>query len=545
MPVLRPSASDYTKIVKSIANIGSYATNPQGSRPPSSLSVPFNISATRSNIVGSSFQFFRLNRGIVAVASAPPPPESVTLNNAGSFDGLIVKYDSSGTLQWARRIGGTSGDFARSIISDSAGNIIVTGNYTSTTLTIYDTDGTTAFTTLANAGSNDIFIVKYNSSGTPQWARRIGGSGSDAVSRVATDSNGNIIVVGHYDSNPVSIYGSSASFTTLSNAGSNDVFIVKYNSSGDPQWARRIGGINDDTPTRVATDSNGNIVVVGYHSVTTLTIYDIDGTTAFTLANAGAQDGFIVKYDSSGDPQWARRIGGTGTDVAYGVATDSNGNIIVYGSYVSSPVPIYGSSASFTTLANAGVRDVFIVKYDSSGDPQWARRIGGSGEDGEFGAVATDSNGNIVVVGYYASNPISVFGSSASFTTLSNAGSNDVFIVKYDSSGDPQWARRIGGSGSDTTLGVATDSSGNIVVAGYHDSTTLTIYNINGTTAFTTLANAGSDDIFIVKYNSSGTPQWAKRIAGTGGEYANTLATDSNGNIVVAGSFNTNPLTIT
>ena len=546
MPLLRPSPSDYTTVVKALANAGGAVSNPQGSRPRTSVSVPFNISATRSNIVGSPFRFFRLNRGIVAVASAPPPPESITLDNAGGFDGLIVKYDSSGTLQWARRIGGTDGDFVRSITSDSAGNIIVTGNYTSTTLTIYDTDGTTTFTTLANAGSDDAFIVKYNSSGNPQWARRIGGSGTDAGWGITTDSNGNIVVAGGYASSPVSIYGSSASFTTLANAGSNDIFIVKYNSSGDPQWARRMGGINDDTGSRVATDSNGNIFVSGYHSSTTLTIYDTDGTTTFTtLANAGGQDGFIVQYNSSGDPQWARRIGGTGSDTLYSVATDSNGNIVVFGSYASSPVSIYGSSASFTTLANAGERDVLIVKYNSSGTPQWARRIAGTLEEHEFGAVATDSNGNIVVAGGYASSPVSIYGSSASFTTLANAGSNDIFIVKYNSSGDPQWARRMGGINDDTGSRVATDSNGNIFVSGYHSSTTLTIYDTDGTTTFTTLANAGSNDIFIVKYNSSGDPQWARRIAGTGGEYANTLASDSNGNIVVAGSFSTNPLTIT
>jgi hypothetical protein len=468
------------------------------------------------------------------------------LSNAGSNDAFIVKYDSSGTLQWARRIGGTGSEVVRLITSDSAGNIIVTGIYASTTLTIYNSDGTTTFTTLANAGSNDAFIVQYNSSGTPQWARQIGGSGNDGGRGIATDSNGNIVVVGNYISTTLSIYGSSASFTTLANAGSNDVFIVQYNSSGTPQWARRIGGTTDDTGHRVATDSNGNIVLVGIYASTTLTIYDTDGTTAFTtLANAGDNDGFIVQYNSSGTPQWARQIGGSGSDSIFAVATDSNGNIIVYGSYLSSPVSIYGSSTSFTTLANAGGRDILIVKYNSSGTPQWARRIAGTLDESEFGAVATDSNGNIVVAGFYGSTTLSIYGSSASFTTLANAGDNDVFIVKYNSSGDPQWARRIGGSGSDSIFGVATDSNGNIVVSGYYTSTTLTIYDTDGTTTFTTLANGGSNDAFIVKYNSSGTPQWSRQIGGTGSEVANTLTIDSNGNIVVAGSFSTNPLTIT
>jgi hypothetical protein len=482
----------------------------------------------------------------VAVASAPAAAASVTLNNAGSYDAFIIQYDSSGTLQWARRIGGVSIDTIRSVTTDSSGNIIVSGDYSSSPVTIYDTDGTSEFTTLTNAGSYDTFIVKYNSSGTPQWARQIGGTDQDLNFKVTTDSSGNIIVGGAFSSNPISIYDSSASFTTLTRTGNNaDAYIVKYNSSGTPQWARRIAGTGNDQVNSIATDSSGNIFAVLETSSFPAAVYG--SNTSFNLPNTiGGSDVFVLKYDSSGTFQWSRQIGGSGNDNVYSIVVDSNGNIIVGGTFTSNPVTIFDSSASFTRLTNAGSTDGYIVKYDSSGTPQWARQIGGSGND-TLRSLSVDSNGNVVVVGFYASNPMSIYGSVTSFTTLSNQGNFDGLIVKYDSSGTPLWTRKIAGIGYDDVRGVGVDSTGNIIVAGVFNSSTMTIYDTDGTSTFTTLTNpnTSNNDGFIVKYSSSGTPQSAKRFGGTGDDSLNTLTIDSTGNIIVAGGYASSTLTIT
>ena len=412
MPIIRASASDYTKIVKAVAIVGAQKSNPAGSRIVSKNSAVVNVGAISSAIVGSSFKFMQPDRGVVVVASAAPA--GITVSNAGGFDGVIIKYNSSGTPQWARRIGGSGGDYVRSVATDSNGNIVVVGQYFSNPVTIYDTDGTTAFTTLSNAGQADTFIIKYNSSGTPQWVRRIGGDGGDNGYGITTDSSGNITVGGTYSSNPPTIYDTDGTttftgFTALPYAGSIDGFIVQYNSSGTPQWARRIGGTEGDGGFAITTDSSGNITVGGNYTSTTLTIYDTDGTAAFTLANAGSTDAFIVQYDSSGDPQWARRIGGTGGDAAYDMTTDSSGNITVVGNYSSTTLTIYNTdgTTAFTTLSNAGSIDGFIIKYNSSGTPQSAKRIGGTGDD-YASRIATDSNGNIVVVGPYTSTTMTI-----------------------------------------------------------------------------------------------------------------------------------------
>jgi hypothetical protein len=476
-------------------------------------------------------------------------PLIASLANAGNNDGFVVKYTSDGTALWARRVGGTLSDNPTSVSTDSSGNIVVTGRYASNPLAIYNADGTT-FTTLANAGSQDGFVVKYDSIGTPLWARRVGGTNLDSTVSVSTDSSGNIVVSGFYASTTLTIYNAdgTTAFTTLANAGSDDSFVVKYDSIGTPLWARRVGGTgSNDVASSVSTDSSGNIVVVGRYASNPLAIYNADGTTFTTLANAGSDDGFVVKYNSAGTPQWVRRVGGTSGDNVSSVDTDSSGNIVVVGGYTSNPVTVFAAdgTTAFTTLANAGANDSFVVKYDSIGTPLWARRVGGTLSDSTT-SISVDSSGNIVVVGGYTSNPVTVFAAdgTTTFTTLTNSGSFDTFVVKYDSIGTPLWARRVGGTNLDSAVSVSTDSSGNIVVAGYYDSNPVTVFTADGTTAFTTLANVGYDS-FVVKYDSIGTPLWARRVGGANNELIRSVSTDSSGNIIMTGEYASNPLTIT
>ena len=474
------------------------------------------------------------------------PPVVNPLSNSGSDDAFVVKYDSSGTPLWARRIGGTSFDRAASVSTDSSGNVIVVGYYQTNSLNIYAANGSTVSFTLANSGSNDVFVVKYNSSGTPLWARRMAGTGDDYSNSVSTDSSGNVIVTGQYASNPLNIFAADGSTVslTLANSGSDDVFVVKYDSNGTPLWARRLGGTDFDRAYSVSTDSSGNIVVAGTYGSSTLNIFAANGSTvSLTLSNTagGYVDTFLVKYDSNGTPLWARRVGGTATDQANSVSTDSSGNVIVVGYYQdSNPVNIYaanGTTVTFT-LSNSGFSDAFIVKYNSSGTPLWARRIGGTSFN-FANSVSTDSSGNVIVTGYYFSAPLRVFAANGSTVslTLSNSGVIDCFVVKYDSSGTPLWARRLGGTSTDVGRSVSTDSSGNVIVVGYYQTNSLNIYAANGSTVSFTLANSGSNDVFVVKYNSSGTPLWARRMIGTLVDIANSVTTDSSGNIVVAGYY--------
>ena len=400
---------------------------------------------------------------------------------------------------------------------------------------------------LTGTGSNsDVFVVKYDPSGTPLWARRLGGTTSDNLNSVITDSSGNIIVGGFYASNPLNIFaanGSTVSFT-LSNSGVNDSFVVKYDSSGTPLWARRMGGTNSDNLNSVTVDSSGNVIVAGQYGPSTMNIFAANGTTvSFTLSSSGG-DGFVVKYDPSGTPLWARRLGGSTYADSTSVSTDSSGNIIVAG-YYQSNFNIFAADGTTVlfTLSNDGSNDCFVVKYDSNGTPQWARKLAGTSND-QANSVSTDSSQNIIVAGRYASNPLNIFaanGSTVSFT-LANDGSNDAFVVKYNSSGTPLWATRIGGTLNDFATSVTTDSSGNVIVTGYYVSVNLNIYAANGSTVSFRLTRTGNSTPFIVKYDSSGTPIWARRMGGTRNDQANSVSIDSSQNIIVAGQYDATSL---
>jgi len=161
-------------------------------------------------------------------------------------------------------------------------------------------------------------------------------------------------------------------------------------------------------------------------------------------------------------------------DYANGVATDSSGNVYVTGD-------TYGGLDNNT---NAGNSDLFVVKYLDNGTKQWTKQLGTSSTDLANG-VATDSSRNVYLAG-------DTYGRLDNNTSAGNA---DLFVVKYISSGTKQWTYQLGTASIDLANGVATDPSGNVYVTGG------TYGGLDGNT------NAGNTDLFVVKYNSSGTKQ--------------------------------------
>ena len=263
----------------------------------------------------------------------------VRLSVFSNPDLLVAKYNTSGTLLWAKALGGGPEDSAQGVSVDSSDNIIVVG-----------------YTLSDGAGGPDFLIAKYNTSGTLLWDKTLGGPGSEFAYGVDVDSSDNIVVVGG---------------GTSDGAGNYDFFIAKYNSSGTLLWDKTLGGSSAEFGYGVAVDSSDNIVVVGY-----------------TLSDgAGSNDFLIAKYNSSGTLLWDKTLGGTGSDTANSVSIDSFDNIVVVGS---------------TASDGAGSNDFLVTKYNSSGTLLWDKTLGGTGSD-TANSVSIDSFDNIVVVGSTAS----------------------------------------------------------------------------------------------------------------------------------------------
>ncbi len=399
--------------------------------------------------------------------------------------------------QWAKSAGGVSAsDVSNAVAVDAGGNSYVTGTFASASITF-------GSTTLANTGGYEVFVVKYNSAGTVVWAKAGGGSTLDIGLSIAVDASGNCYVSGSFRGTTIT-FGNF----TVTNAGGDDVFIVKYDATGNEVWAKSAGGTSDDYGYGISVDANGNSYITGRFDSSVISF----GTT--TLSNAGM---FVVKYNTSGNVVWARE--GSGVSDGRGIAVDGAGNSYVTG-FFEGPTLTLGSN-TFNNTGNG--KDVFIVKYNTSGSIIWAKTAGGNSSD--YGmSIAIDGSGNSYIAGYFDS-PNLTFGS-----TVMYADGLDMFVAKYSSNGNPLWAHFAGGAASEYGLGIGADANGNSYVTGYFESTSITF----GTTVLT---NAGYSDIFTVKYDAAGNVGWATSVGGNLMDTGNGIATESNGTSYITGSF--------
>ncbi len=361
-------------------------------------------------------------------------------SNAGGNDLFVVKYNSSGIKQWTQQLGTSAYDRGCGIISDSSGNVYVTGYTKGDGL-----DGN------ISAGSSDLFVVKYNSSGIKQWTKQLGSSHIDYGQGITSDSSGNIYVTGY-------TYGSLDGNTS---AGSSDLFVVKYNSSGIKQWTKQLGSSGNDFGYSIISDPSGSLYVTGE------TYGGLDGNN-----NSGSHDLFVVKYNSSGVKKWTQQLGTSAIDRGNGITSDSSGNVYVTGY----------TQGGLDGNTNAGWSDLFVVKYNSSGVKKWTQQLGTSSSE-EGTGITSDSSGNVYVTGY----------TQGSLDGNTNAGNDDLFVVKYNSSGVKQWTKQLGTSAYDGGFGITSDSSGNVYVAAHSGG------GLDGNT------NTGS--IFVVKYDTDGNKQ--------------------------------------
>ena len=411
---------------------------------------------------------------------------------------------------WVKREGASSNDYAASVTTDATGNIIVVGYFQSSTLNF-------GSTTLVNVGNLDLFVVKYDASGNVLWAKSAGGTRADWAYSVSTDTSGNVYLAGWFSSD--TLFFDSISLIN-DNTNWNNLFIAKYDADGNLRWAKSAGGTGDDEAVSVATDNYGNIFITGYFGSDTIAF----GSNILINTNPGnTKDVFLTKYDTDGNVLWAKSLVGAGNDYGNSVATDKIGNIYIAGSF-SGPTLIFDSTE--TIMGNS---DIFLAKYNSAGDILWAKNPTGAYSD-KATAVATDTSENVFITGYFQS-PTLIFGS----TVLTNSNfQNEIFLAKYDYTGNFLWAKSVSGTDDDEVFSVATDASGNSYITGYFFSSTLNFSS-------NTLSNTGASDIFLAKYDVAGNVLFAKSASGTEDDLAKSVCTDNVGNVFVTG-FSISPV---
>ncbi len=390
-------------------------------------------------------------------------------------------------IDWVTAYGGDDNDVSYGITSDKHGNTYMTGATSS--LNNVATFG--SYQSSYSGGFRDAFVFKLDSAGNKIWGTYFGGNNWDESMAITIDSLNNIYIGG--------FTMSSANIATPGShqqvyGGFGDAFLAKFDSSGTRIWSTYFGGSGSTEGYAVCLDNNENVFLAGH----TFSSTGVATPGAYQTANAGDLDGFVVKFNPSGQRQWSTYYGGNNTEQGNGIACDSLGNVYFIGTTRS--VNNISTNNGHQTAYGGGLYDAFLVKFSSSGSRIWATYYGGLQPD--YGnAVICDRGNNIIITGETeSSNNISTPG--AHQDSFSNGFSN-AFITKFSNNGTRIWGTYYGGDGETIGTALATDNSGNLYCGGRTSSYT----NIHTPDAFQT-SYGGSWDMFISKFTNGGTREF-------------------------------------
>jgi hypothetical protein len=340
-----------------------------------------------------------------------------------------------------------------------------------------------------------------------QWQKSLGGARVDVAQSIQPTADGGYIVAGNTNSQDGDVLGyhSGAYSCYLPCVGQSicgllpDGLVVKLSSTGAIQWQKALGGLAAENLLSIKSTPDGGYIASGL-------TYSNDGDVSGYHGGTEA-DAWVVKLSSSGAIQWQKVLGGsTGCDFANAILSTPDGGYIFAG---------HTDSHDGDVTANAGERDVWIVKLSSSGAIQWQKTIGGADNDYAFSFQSTP-DGSFIVAGYTYSNNGDVSG---------NHGDADAWIVKLSTSGAIQWQKALGGSNEDIARSIQPTADGGYIVAG---STKSNNGDVSG--------NHGDADAWIVKLSSSGAIQWQKALGGSNEDIARSIQPTADGGYIFTGS---------
>ena len=402
---------------------------------------------------------------------------SVIANSPGSFLG---RYNSLANC-WSWVLPATPEAPAMVFDVDNNGNVLVAGSF----------NGTVNFPgnfSRTSVGLSDLYLMKINSSGNVIGVVTDGSPEVDRPHAVQTDGAGNVYVSGIFNFDIT--HAQQVNGNTVSS-----IYIAKFNNSLTRLWRNSYQGFASDNfglETKgegIALDNSGNIYQSGVHAGNV----NFSRTVKISLSGSNAQAGFLVKYNSSGAPQWARSVGKYSR--AAHVTTDAAGNPYLSGHFWNSTIN-FGNNITLTQNATASGNFAagYVARFNPSGIAQWARKLGGS-IDGTRGTVV--SSGDHITILCAASvnadshvrvdgaSPIPVSGTiNFVLVTYSPAG---MFSSMYMPTVTGVNSQNASFNGINSVRGIASVSGGYMVWAGANScstcSTTVQLDNANVITA--------------------------------------------------------------
>ncbi|KQC14679.1 MAG: hypothetical protein APR63_13730 [Desulfuromonas sp. SDB] len=348
---------------------------------------------------------------------------------------LFISYNLA--AGWARTYGGTDHDWGYAAQQTTDGGFIVTGS-------------TKSF----GSGSADLYLIKLNRNGDPQWTKTFGGCSWDEGKSLQQTDDGGYIITGF----------------THCIGNSDDVYLIKTDSNGDTLWTNTFGGTSDDIGCSVQQTTDEGYIISGY-------------TWSY---GAGGFDVYIIKTDSIGDSLWTKTFGDIYDDWGHSVLQANDGGYIIAG------------GAQISGMCS----DVYLIKINNSGDSLWAHTIGGNHHDYGHSIQQTD-DGGYIITGHTLS-----YGDAAA----------KVYLIKTDENGVAIWKKFYGGGAEDVGHSVQQTSDGGYIIAGN-----------------TCYSAAGHYDIYLIKTDSDGVVLWTKTFGGAGGDEGYTVQQTTDGGYIIAG----------
>jgi hypothetical protein len=427
--------------------------------------------------------------------SAVTPNTTNTTNTAAGSDNVFVSRISlstvagatSASLDYVTYIGGSTGatpvvQYPAGIGVDSGFNVYVAGT---TNASDYPTTAS-AFQTSAVSAGNHVFVSKIDTNGVlNDYSTYLSGNGVDTASNMALDSQGRVYVIGTTTS---SNFPTTIGALQAHPAATNQFFFAKVNpalnTANSLQYLTYIGG---STPSNgvmvggaVAVDASFNVYLAGGTNFTDM------GNPQPWIANAyhsGAQGGVDVWAAKLNAPpantqqyalSYGTYFGGSGDDVAYGIATDGT-NTYITGSTTSTNITVPNTTLAFQSANGGGISDAFVAKFGVpavSGTTQgtvpldYFSYLGGSAQDAGLG-IAADTLGNAYLIGLTAGS----FHLANAFQGTYGGGNFDAFIARLNTTGTSTTASTstssyLGGGATDIGTSIALDPSLNTYVTG-------------------------------------------------------------------------------
>lgn len=381
----------------------------------------------------------------------------------GIYEMYIAKYDPAGNLLWVKLAGGADNDQGN-CIRWNKGFLYVCGGFSDTAF--FES------TALISKGESDAFVAKYDDSGNLLWVKPASGTGLDYATSLDIDNGGNIFVAGTYES---AITLGTTNLTTTSFYGES--FYAKYDGGGNVVWAKSTSGNNPNLITGIALDYHDALYLTGYFGGS----FKVSAGTVNT--SSASYDIFLAKVEQSdGSLDWMKRAGSTYEDGAHGVCCDKDGYPSIIG-YFAGTAYFDNNSVTYSDY-----NDVFVARYDPSGNNLWVRSGTGNKLDVGF-AIACDETGNLFATGMFQN----IIYFNGNVLTTPDILDRDVFLISYDKNGNIRWLTKAGGEDTDCGLSVAVNNNGTISISGYYLHTCF-FGNLQ-------IDYASGNDLFVAKYD--------------------------------------------